>query len=76
MTELKLVSDHAFRIFLSLATAGVGVVWTINELRLMSRLRGKDRADKRVGDQWFGYAIGILIGVIGIVGTLRFNGVL
>lgn len=73
---MKLLSDDGFRLFLSLVTAGVGVVWTINELRLMSRLRGKDRADKRVGDQWFGYAVGVLIGVLGIVGTLRFNGVL
>jgi hypothetical protein len=73
---VKILSDEGFKLFLSVVTAGVGVVWTLNELRLMSRLRGKDRADKRVGDQWFGYAIGILIGVIGIVGTLRFNGVL
>lgn len=73
---MKILSDEGFKLFLSVVTAGVGVVWTLNELRLMSRLRGKDRADKRVGDQWFGYAIGILIGVIGIVGTLRFNGVL
>lgn len=72
----KLLSDTGFRIFLSLLTAGVGVVWTLNELRLMNRLRGKDRRDPRVGDQWFGYTIGIVIGVIGIVGTLRFNGVL
>jgi len=73
---MTLISDHAFRIFLSATTAGVGGLWIIHELVLIARLRGADRRDPQVRDQWFGYAVGILIGVIGIVGTLRFNGVL
>jgi len=44
-------------------------------LARVARQRGTGRRDPLVGDQMFGYAIGIVIGVIGLVGTLRFNGV-
>ena len=73
---MNLVSDDMFRFLLSATTGGVGVVWTINEIRLLMRLRGKDRRDPLVRDQRFGYAMGIVIGLIGVFGTLRFNGVL
>ncbi|MBC7976180.1 MAG: hypothetical protein H7138_14505 [Myxococcales bacterium] len=68
--------DGWFRVAISLLTAGVGAVWIVHELVLMNRLRGADTKDPLVRDKWFGYVIGIAIGVIGIVGTLRYNGVL
>jgi hypothetical protein len=43
---------------------------------LLARLRRTDRRDPLIRDQRFGYLIGIVIGVIGLVGTLRFNGIL
>jgi hypothetical protein len=70
------VSDPVFRAAISVLTAGVGVLWVVHELVLMKRLRGANIKDPLVRDQWFGYFIGIAIGVIGIVGTLRYNGVL
>ena len=73
MTELP---DGVFRLLLSVITGGVAGLWTIHDLVLIARLRGADRRDPLVADKQFGYAIGIVIGVIGIVGTLRFNGVL
>jgi hypothetical protein len=73
---MNLVSDDMFRFLLSATTGGVGVVWTINEIRLLMRLRGANRRDPLVRDQRFGYAMGIVIGLIGVFGTLRFNGVL
>ena len=75
MTE-PILSDPAFRAIISVLTAGVGGLWVIHELVLMNRLRGKDLGDPLIRDQWFGYFIGIAIAVIGVVGTLRFNGVL
>jgi hypothetical protein len=36
---------------------------------------GRER-DALVADQRFGYAMGVVIGVLGVIGTLRFNGVL
>jgi hypothetical protein len=73
---MNLVSEPVFRAIISALTAGVGGLWVIHELVLMNRLRSADPKDPLVRDQWFGYAIGIAIGVIGVVGTLRFNGVL
>lgn len=73
---MNLVSDPVFRAAISVLTAGVGALWVIHELVLMNRLRGADTRDPLVRDQWFGYVIGIAIGVIGVVGTLRYNGVL
>ena len=73
---MTLVSEQVFRIFLSAMTAGIGGLWVIHDVVLMARLRGADPRDPLVRDQRFGYVIGILIGVIGVVGTLRFNGVL
>ena len=73
---MTLMSEPMFRAIISVLTAGVGGLWVIHELVLMNRLRGKSLQDPLVRDQWFGYFIGIAIGVIGVVGTLRFNGVM
>jgi hypothetical protein len=73
---MTLFSDHTFRILLSAITGVVAAGWTIHDLVLIARLRGADRKDPLVADKWFGYVMGIVIGLIGVVGTLRFNGVL
>jgi hypothetical protein len=73
---MTLVSEGVFRFLLSLVTGGVAAVWVIHDLVLMARLRGADRSDSLVADKRFGYAMGIVIGMIGVIGTLRFNGVL
>lgn len=73
---MNLVSDTVFRLLLSLITGGVAAAWVIHDLILIARLRGKDRRDPLVADKRFGYAMGIVIGMIGVIGTLRYNGVL
>jgi hypothetical protein len=73
MTELP---DGVFRALVSLLTGGLAVTWTIHDIVFIARLRGADRRDPLVADQLFGYVVGIVIGVVGIVGTLRFNGVI
>ena len=40
------------------------------------RSRNADGRDPLVGDRRFGYAMGIAIGVIGVVGCLRFHDVM
>ncbi|MDX2090123.1 MAG: hypothetical protein SFX73_19855 [Kofleriaceae bacterium] len=72
----ELVSSEVFRGFLSVMTAGVAGLWgTIDVIRFI-RLRDADSRDPIVRDKRFGYVIGALVGVIGVVGTLRFNGVM
>jgi hypothetical protein len=70
---MTLMSDWAFRLFLSLITGGVAAFWVIHDLVLIARLRGRGPL---VADKRFGYAMGIVIGMLGVIGTLRFNGVL
>jgi hypothetical protein len=72
---MTLMSDWAFRLALSLMTGGLAGYWLIHDLVLLVRLRGAGR-EPLTGDKRFGYAMGIVIGMIGIIGTLRFNGVL
>ena len=73
MTELP---DSVFRLLLSVLTGGLAGTWLIHDLVLLARLRRADRRDPLIRDQRFGYVIGIVIGVIGLVGTMRFNGLL
>jgi len=73
MTELP---DGVFRLLLSVLTGGFAGAWLIHDLVLLARLRRTDRRDPLIRDQRFGYLIGIVIGAIGLVGTLRFNGIL
>ena len=73
---MEVLSTDAFN---WLQTAMIGVfaaVWLVYDLRNLTTLRGKDFANPLVRDRRFGYLIGITIAVIGLVGVLRFHGVL
>jgi hypothetical protein len=75
---MTLLSDTAFRILLTVLTGGVAGLWLLHDavcLVRLVRLR-EPRRDPLVGDKRFGYAMGVVIGMIGVIGTLRFNGVL
>lgn len=76
---MELVSKDTFQLLLSVITGGVAGVWAIHDVIFLARLRGANHRDPLVGDKRFGYAMGIVIGTIGVVGTLlymRSNGVL
>ena len=72
---MTLVPDGVFRAFLSVSTGSIAGLWVIHDAVLFARLR-KVRADALVGDQRFGYVMGIVIGIVGVVGSLRYSGVL
>ena len=74
MTEL--ISAIAFKWFLTILTGGLAGAWLIYDSISLIRTRNADRKDPVVRDKHFGYVIGILIGIIGIVGCLRFHDVL
>lgn len=75
MTELP---PGVFKFLISLATAGFAAPWLIHDLVCLARgwrRRPAGRRDPLFTDRMFGYLVGVTISVIGLVGTLRFNGV-
>ena len=72
----ELVNPTVFKALLSLATGGLAGVWLVYDAFNLWRTRGADRSDPIVRDKRFGYVIGMAIGVIGLIGVARFNGLL
>lgn len=70
MTEV--VSPLVFKWFMTLFTGIVAGVWFLWDAIKLVRLRGADSADPVVRDKRFGYAIGVVIGAIGVTGCLLF----
>ena len=75
MTE-ELVSRTAFEWFVTSVTGGVAGAWFVYDAINMIRLRRADRRDPLVRDRRFGYAMGMVIGLVGVVGCLHFHNVL
>jgi len=73
---MNVMSDTLFRWFLTLAVGILAVVWLVYDAINLARTRGADGADPVVRDRRFGYVMGIAIGIIGVVGVLRYRGVL
>ena len=71
----ELISETAFRVFVTASTGGLSAIWVVHDVLFLARLRGADRRDPLVRDQRFGYVMGIVMGIIGVVGMLRYNGV-
>ena len=71
----ELMTATQFKWFLTILTGGLAGVWLVYDLFNLSRLRGKDKSDPIVADKRFGYYMGMLIGAVGLVGVLRFHGV-
>jgi hypothetical protein len=73
---VNIVSDHAFGWAVTALTGGLAGTWFIYDSINLIRTHRADRADPIVRDKRFGYVVGIAIGAIGVVGVLRFHGVL
>jgi hypothetical protein len=59
--------------FITIVTSSLSAAWLIYDLRNLWRLRGADRRDPLVRDKVFGYAIGIITALVGIVGVLKYH---
>lgn len=70
-----LVSDLAFKWFITLLTGIIAGTWFLYDAYKIVRLIKADKKDPTVHDKRFGYSIGVLIGFIGVWGCLRFHGV-
>ena len=71
----ELVSPHAFKWFLTILTGGLAGAWFIYDTINLIRSRNADRSDPVMRDKHFGYVIGIVIGIVGVLGCLRFHDV-
>jgi hypothetical protein len=72
---VTLVPEGVFHWVVTVFTGGFAGIWVVHDLIFLLRLRGADRRDPLVADQVFGYVLGMVMGLIGVVGALRFNGV-
>ena len=68
------MSAHAFGWFLTLLTGGVSAVWAIFDARNLWRARLLDGHDPSVRDRRFGYAMGLVIATIGMLGSAKYQG--
>jgi hypothetical protein len=73
----ELVSADTFKWFMTIFT-GLGSTWALFDIIYIARLvkSRADRSDPLVRDKYFGYAMGIAIGLLGFAGILRYNDVL
>jgi hypothetical protein len=72
----ELMSLEAFKWLLTILTGGLAGTWVVYDSFNLLRLRGKDPTDPVVRDKRFGFYVGIAVGVVGVVGCLRFHGVM
>jgi len=72
----ELVSQTVFEWFVTLVTGVVAGAWSVYDLINLLRARRADGRAPLVRDRRFGYAMGIVIGLVGVVGCLRFHDVM
>jgi hypothetical protein len=70
------MSATTFAWFVTIAVGGLGALWFIYDAINLAKSLRLDRSNPSVRDRHFGYAMGMLMATIGVVGALRFHGVL
>lgn len=68
-----LVSHTVFVWFMTLFTGIVAGTWFVYDALKLYWLRNADKTDPTVHDKRFGYAIGMIIGAIGVIGVLKYH---
>lgn len=71
----ELMSPNSFKWFLTIMTGGLAGSWVFYDLYNLFRIRNADKRDPIVRDKIFGYIVGIAIGVLGVLGCLKFHDV-
>ena len=64
-----------FAWFITAAVGGLSALWLVYDGVNLARTWRLDRADPSVRDRHFGYAMGLVMAAIGVIGALRFHGV-
>jgi|MudIll2142460700_1097286.scaffolds.fasta_scaffold57190_2 hypothetical protein len=68
-----LVSHTVFVWFMTLFTGVVAGTWFVYDGLKLYWLRNADKNDPTVHDKRFGYSIGMLVGLIGVLGVLKYH---
>ncbi len=76
MSEPLLVSPDTFKWTITLITGIVAGIWLVYDALKLFWLRKQDGDDPVIHDKRFGYVCGVIIGIIGVSGCLRFHGVI
>ena len=71
----QILSPDGFKWFLTLTTGLLAGAWVFVDGFSLVRLRKADRKNPIVRDKHFGYVMGMLIGIVGVYGCLRFHGI-
>jgi hypothetical protein len=71
----ELVSQTAFEWFVTSVTGGVAGAWFVYDAINLLRIRRADGRDPLIRDRRFGYAMGMVIGLVGVFGCLHFHDV-
>jgi hypothetical protein len=74
MTE-ELVAQNVFAWIVTGLTGGVAGAWFFYDSFNLFRIRRADGGDPLIRDRRFGYLVGLVIGVGGVLGCLRFHDV-
>jgi hypothetical protein len=72
----ELVSTTVFAWIVTFLTGGLAGFWFVYDSFNLIRARRADSGDPLVRDRRFGYMIGIVIGLGGVLGCLRFHDVM
>jgi hypothetical protein len=69
----ELMSPNAFHWVLIALTGLVAGAWAVYDTRNLVKTRAADLGDPLVRDKRFGYLMGILIGVTGVIGCVAYH---
>lgn len=72
----ELFSSSVFYGIVTFLTGGIGGVWVLYDAFNLARIRNADGRDPLIRDRRFGYVVGMLVGIIGVAGCLRFYDVI
>jgi hypothetical protein len=59
--------------FITIVTSSLSAAWLAYDLRNLWRLRAADRRDPLVRDKVFGYSIGVVTALVGLLGVLKYH---
>ena len=58
---------------ITVSTGALGGVWAAYDLRNLLKHQGADMSDPLERDKRFGYIMGVIIGLVGVFGVLKYH---